>query len=46
MVASVGSRGTLHKPAKCHSSEWTHVLRKDRNNQEEISEEALLELFN
>ncbi len=43
MVASVGSRGALHKPIDRHSSEWTHVVSRRRN--QNVSEEALSDLF-
>jgi hypothetical protein len=43
MVASVGSRRTLCKPINRHSSEWTHVISRLRN--QDISEEALSDLF-
>jgi hypothetical protein len=45
MVASVGCKGTPNQSTNHHSHKWTHVLRKNRNN-EDLSEEELLMIFN
>jgi len=45
MVASVGCKGTPNQSTNYHSHKWTHVLRKNRNN-EDLSEEELLMIFN
>jgi hypothetical protein len=45
MVASVGFKGTPNQSTNYHSHKWTHVLRKNRNN-EDLSEEELLMIFN
>ena len=45
MVALVGWGGTPHRSTNPHSFQWTHVMRKSRNNAD-ISEEELLKIFN